>query len=43
MDAFCYDRKKTKWNNNVESEYNDKDYQESDAEVDDGETIDMID
>ena len=40
---FVMIEKKNKWNNNVESEYNDKDYQESDAEVDDGETIDMID
>ena len=32
-----------KWNNNVETDDNDEDYQESDAEVGDEESIDMID
>ena len=32
-----------KWNNNIKTDDSDKDYQESDAEVDDEETIDMID
>ena len=32
-----------KWNNNVETDNDDEDYQESDAEVNDEETIDMID
>ena len=40
----CVDRRcENKWNNNVETDGNDEDYQESDAVVDEGETIDMTD
>ena len=36
-------RHENKWSNNIETDNNDEDYQESDAEVDHEETIDMID